>query len=171
MNRLKCVSLALLALFLIAALPALAFASSSPAVSSVGNHHALKWVLVGGVAALGLVGTVTQTYTYPGSGTVAATAAQAAGVYMQSCYVNFADADTTATVTHNWGIGTTGAFPNTAQLMPEVFITPGAVGTAFPAIGVSAFGANTITLGKANTTTGSGGTVVVYMRKPHSIGQ
>lgn len=117
------------------------------------------------------LGTVTQTYIYPGSGTVPATGAQASAVYVQVAQVNFVDADTTATVTHNWGIGTTGAFPNTGIFMPEVILTWSSAGTAFPALAVAWTNGNTITLAKGNTSTGSGGTVVVTMRKPHSTGQ
>jgi len=179
MKTIQKVSVALVALFLIS-LPALAL------IPGTVDSHRLEvtkpapqedsprspWgVIALGALALGIAGTVTQTYAYPGSGTVPATAAQAAGTNFQSVQVSFADADTVATVTHNWGLGTAGAFPNTAQFLPQVALVWSTAGTAFPALGVAWTNGNTLTLSKGSTATGSGGTVVVSMRRPHSLGQ
>jgi len=49
----------------------------------------------------------TTTYNYPTTGTVAPTVAQAALVNVMTVQVRFAaDADTTATITHNWACPT-----------------------------------------------------------------
>ena len=189
MKTIQKVGVALVALLLIS-LPALALTpgleshrlevtpqENGPSIhKTAGSSHqksgSSRWGLIAlGALALGIARTVTQTYAYPGSGTVPATAAQAAGTNFQSAEVNFADADTVATVTHNWGLGTTGAFPNTGQFLPQVILVWSSAGTAFPALAVSWTNGNTLTLSKGNTSTGSGGTVVVSMRRPHSLGQ
>lgn len=178
MKTIQKVSVALVALFLIS-LPALALTGgmdshrlevTNPAPQE--DSPRSPWgVIALGALALGIAGTVVQTYAYPGSGTVPATAAQAAGTNFQSAQVSFADADTVATVTHNWGLGTTGAFPNTGQFLPQVTLNWGTAGTAFAALAVAWTNGNSFTISKGNTTTGSGGTVVVSMRRPHSLGQ
>lgn len=157
---------ALLALFLVC-LPALAFTTDNT-VNPV-NHHAVGWLVLVGLA--GIAGTVVNTYKYPGSGTTPATAAQATGVHVQVAQVSFADADTTATVTHNYNLGTTGATPNTGQLFPEVTLVWTTAGTAAAQVDVTWTDGNSITLTKRATSTGTGGTVAVYMRRPHSLGQ
>ncbi len=120
---------------------------------------------------IGESGAVVVTYAYPGSGTVPATAQQASQVQAQTLQISFADADTTGLVTHNFGLQTATFTPNTGQFFPEVLLTPGVVGTAFPALGVVWTSGNVITIAKGNTATGSGGTYVVTIRRPHSMGQ
>lgn len=171
-GRKRFVGLALLAVLLLAASPALALSLTADVPASTPQRGgALVWVMIAG-AALGLAGTVTQTYLYPGSGTVPATAIQASQVQTQVAQVNFADADTTAVVTHNFGVGTTGTLLNNiTRKVPEVMLIEETAGTAFPGYAVVWTDANTITINKTNTTVGSGGTVAVYMRRPHSVGQ
>lgn len=107
---------------------------------------------------------MTLNYLYPGSGTVAATAAQAAAASIQTVQVTFADGDTTATVVDNWAF-------DTAALnrgLPIVTIEPLALVTTFPELTI-AKSANNIVIGKASTAGGSGGTVQVTLNRPHSI--
>jgi hypothetical protein len=165
MNVFRKVGVALTALFLIA-LPALAITNIQPEAVVHHSSHLGAWLLLAGLGALG---TVSYAYKTPGSGTVPATAAQATQQQIQVVEVTFADADTTAPVTHNLGLGTTGPVPNTGQDLPKVTIAPKTTGTAFPGYSVAWTDGNSITVGKANTTVGSGGVIVVYIEKPHSI--
>jgi hypothetical protein len=170
---------ALMALFL--ALPALAL--NQPAVDSrrlepilesaapthnapVSHGNALVWLMTAGLA---VAGTVSYAYKTPGSGTVPATAAQASQQSLQVVEITFADGDTTSTFTHNMGLGTTGASPNTGQDLPKITITPKTTGTAFPVYAVSWPDGNTVTIAKGSTAVGSGGVIVVYVERPHSI--
>jgi hypothetical protein len=165
MNFFKRLGVGLVALFLIAALPALA--SDSQLV--VHHSHSSVWLLLSALGTVGALGTVSYAYKTPGSGTVPATAAQAKLQTIQVVEVTFADADTTAPVTHNFGIGTTGASPNTGQDLPEVSVNIKTSGTAFPGLSVAWTDGNSITLGKTNTGTGSGCVAVVTIKLPHSI--
>jgi hypothetical protein len=153
-----------LAILMLAALPALA---ATPYQSS---HSAMG--LLETVLALGFVaGTVTVTYAYPSTTTTAATAVQASQVQVQVCTVNWGDADTTTLLTHNWLSGTnTGPFPQIAQFMPEVIINNLGLGTALPFITVAWTNSVAITLGKTSSA-GTGGSVVVTMRRPTTAAQ
>ena len=107
----------------------------------------------------------TVTYVYPVSGTVAPTAAQAAQVNLVSAQVAFNAADTTATVTHNFGL----AAGAPASLNPIVIITPATGGSVSPNVSVSLTNTNAVVLTKnsvdANTTT----TVNVWVMRPFSM--
>jgi hypothetical protein len=154
----------LAALFLMVA-PALA---STPTDIS---PHSLAWIGIA-LCGAGILGTVTVTYKWPVSSTVAPTGAQAAKTMVVVAEVNWADADTTTLVTHNFGLGTvvTNAFPTTGQYMPEVLVTETSKGTAGIVSQTIAWtNSVAITIGKSSTA-GSGGTFVVYMRLPHSVG-
>jgi hypothetical protein len=118
---------------------------------------------------IGLAGTVSLAYKTPGSGTTPATAAQAHAQTLQVVEVTFADADTTAPIVTNMGLGTTGASPTTAQDLPKVTLVPLTAGTANPGLSVAWTDGNTVTIGKINTSVGTGCVVVVYIEKPHSI--
>jgi hypothetical protein len=165
MNILRKLSVGLVALFLIAALPALALTTDTQQTAGHGSH-AGAWLLLAG---LGLAGTVSLAYKTPGSGTTPATAAQAHAQTLQVVEVTFADADTTAPIVTNMGLGTTGASPTTAQDLPKVTIVPLTAGTANPGLSVAWTDGNTVTIGKINTSVGTGCVVVVYIEKPHSI--
>jgi hypothetical protein len=135
--------------------------------SPVQPHHVPRSVLwiAGALAAAGLLGTVgTPTYAYPVSGTTAPTAAQAALVNVQTVQVNFADADTTGTITHNWAFSAAAL----ARLEPLVQIYQNAGGTPSPLLIVT-LATNTVVLTKQSTAAGSGGTVTVILQRPHSI--
>lgn len=107
----------------------------------------------------------TVTYQYPVSATtVAPTTAQAGTTSIITASVQMGDTDTTATLTHNWGLT---AGQNTA-LFPiyHAYLTNTPT-TALP-ITVSALGTNTVTLAKASAT-GSSVTTTVTLQRPHSI--
>jgi len=160
MDRITKVGAGLVALFLVAAALAL----------SVHDHQLVLtlWALAGA----GIAGTVTVTYKWPVSSTVAPTGAQAAKTMVVVVELNWADADTTTLITHNFGLGTvvTNAFPTTGQYMPEVILTPVSASTApFSSQTVAWTNSVAITVGKGSIV-GSGGTFVIYMRLPHSVG-
>ena len=103
-------------------------------------------------------------YAYPVSGTVAPTSAQAAAANMTNANVVFADADTTATVTHSMALSTA----QLANQWPLVVINQVLGGTPSPLLLVTK-AANSIVLTKQSTASGSGGTVDVTVLRPHSI--
>ena len=113
-------------------------------------------------------GTATGTYGYAGgvanNSTVAPTTAQAATANLLTCTVQFGDNDTTATITHNWGLSTT---ENTA-LFPIVSMVLSSTPTTALPITLGVLGTNTVTVLKSSAT-GSAGTVTVNLQKPHSI--
>jgi len=107
---------------------------------------------------------MTLNYLYPGSGTVAATAAQAAVASIQTVQVIFADGDTTATIVDNWAF-------DTAALnrgLPIVTMEPQATLTAFGGF-TYVKSTNSLVVNKASTAAGSGGTVQFTLNRPHSI--
>jgi len=106
----------------------------------------------------------TVAYLYPGSGTTPATAAQARVAPVQTATVWFAAADTTATVTHNYGFDTT-AIARGCPLVDVEQVTGGSV-----AQNVSVTkNTNNIVLTKNSVDTNSAGTVQVDIWLPHSI--
>jgi len=109
----------------------------------------------------------TVTYLYPGSGTNPATAAQAKAAVTQTVQVLFADADTTAVITHNYGYDTL-ALARGLPLVTLEELAHTASGTLAAVLSV-AKATNTITLTKNSTATGSGGTWQVDIALPHSI--
>lgn len=160
MDRITKVGAGLVALFLVAAALAI----------SIHDHQMVLalWALAGA----GIAGTVTVTYKWPVSSTTAPTGAQAAKTMVVVAEVNWADSDTTSLVTHNFGLGTvvTNQFPTTGQYMPEVILTPVSASTApFSSQTIAWTNSVAITIGKGSIV-GSGGTFVIYMRLPHSIG-
>lgn len=164
----------LLALFLICA-PIAAQDFHAPSDQAtlenpVQHSHGSTWLNV--ALGLALVGTVTGPLYYVGNGrkqglsanggTVAPTAALMAKHNRLACQIGWADADTTVTITHNWNLqsGETGA------LQPDVIIEQVSGGTAYPGYTIVATAANSITLGKGATATGSGGTFNVKIYRP-----
>jgi hypothetical protein len=110
--------------------------------------------------SMGLLGS-TITYLGPGSGTTQPTTAQAANVQSLAVTVNFSDADTTATITHNFQASAAALL----ALRPWVQFYASNAGTAYPALSW-ALGTNTLVITKGNTTTGSGGTYNVIIQRP-----
>jgi hypothetical protein len=107
---------------------------------------------------------VTVTYAYPVAGATAPTAAQALLVNSVTAQVNMADADTTATVTHNFGL----AAADPANLFPLVDINVSSPGTVVPILSVVLTNTNAVVINKVSAA-GSGGTYNVLIQKPHSI--
>lgn len=147
-------------------------------VAVLAAPHHVVWVLS---SLMGLAGAVTVTYPYPLAGTTTVpTANQASQTNMIVAQVVWADADTLALVTHNFGLltvdflspnnGGTVFTPTTGQLFPKVTVTPLAQAAAIsffipPTVSLAS---NTITLGKGSVT-GSGSTLAVYIERPFSM--
>lgn len=145
---------------------------------SLGEHrreffHAWRMGWVGIFRQLWLTdfGVVVVTYTSPFSGQggiVAPTANQASALPAQTAQVFFADTDTQAVITHNWGLPA--SFPS--YLFPEVFFVKSLGGGSDSSFNTGfTFGltnTNSITMNKLSVGTGSGGTYNVYMRRPNS---
>jgi len=108
----------------------------------------------------------TVTYGYPTAGgtTVAPTTAVMATQTVLAATVQFGDADTTATITHNWGLSTT----ENTSLFPLVSMVLSSTPTTAIPITLGVLGTNTVTVLKSSAT-GSAGTVTVNLMKPHSI--
>lgn len=114
-------------------------------------------------------GVVTSTYNFfqagiLTSGTTPPTAAQALNENMLNVQLNWADSDTTATLTHNWNMS---AAEQTA-LLPITTIFPTQTNTNTTVVAVTAQGTNSITVGK-QANAGSGGTYVVQMLHPNTL--
>jgi hypothetical protein len=130
-------------------------------------HQFVVWVFkYGGLLAFG---TVTSTYNFfqagiLQSGTTPPTLAQAQNEGMLNVQLNWADADTTATLTHNWNFS---AAEQTA-LLPIVDIFPTQSNTQTTVVAVTAQGTNSVTVGKG-ANAGSGGTYVIQMLRPNSL--
>ncbi len=141
-----------------------------PAPSQPSQAVRLVWIL----SLLAVAGTVTLTYKYPVGTTVPPTAIQASQVQVVVGEVNWADSDTTTLFTHNFGIATApgfaGILPGLISFFPEVMIVNSGVSTVAAAISVAWTNGTTLTLGKGSIV-GTAGTIIVYVRKPHSIGQ
>lgn len=124
----------------------------------------------------GIAGTVTVTYAsfQDGSGlhggftggTTAPTQAQSATVNAVVAQVSMADTDTTATVTHNFGLTAAQA----AALQPYIthYIQSLGSNTTAPVFTFALTNTNVITVNKVSNT-GTGGTLVVIVRRPQTI--
>lgn len=120
-----------------------------------------------------LFGTATVTYGAPltTAGTTPPTTTQMAEGNFDSvrAQITFADADTTAVVTHNLGLSTTELsllLPD-VSFYPEVITTPA---TTAPVVLSALRAANNITFTKA-AGTDTGGVVNVVIKRPHTIGR
>ena len=166
-KRLKFIGAALLALAIL------------PAAVLLFHVHLTPAMLIS--AGLGLAGTVTFTYEsfqhtgafgggFTGGSAVAPTAAQAQQISAMTALVGFTDTDTTFVFTHNWGLSSAQA----AALYPEVLITvvtqqAGTIAVN-PVLGVNVTSnTNLVTFTKTQAT-GSGATVAITLRRPHSLG-
>lgn len=175
LKRIGWIGAVLMALFLVV-MPVAAFSIiHSHLIVHPGSLAMMLYTLVG------LAGAVAVTYPYPLAGTTTPpTAVQAAAGNMIVAQVAWADADTLAVVTHNFGLGTIDYLspnlggtvnpPTTGQLFPKVSVVPLANATAisFYIPPTVTLGQNTITLGKGSVT-GSGSTLAVYIERPFSM--
>src|ERR1700676_3495601 len=105
----------------------------------------------------------TITYTYPVAGTTAPTIAQALQCNMVVATINWSDSETTALLTHNWGLSAAQA----ANLWSTVIIDylSGSTTTLPQAITVLLTNTNVVTIGKS-TIVGGQGTLVVTLLRP-----
>jgi len=114
---------------------------------------------------------VTVTYVARGggvliNGTTAPTAAQSQQLVKISATVAFgATADVQALFTHNWGLDISAP----TYLEPEIQVYQTLDGTYFPSLTFDVTNTNVVKINKAATNAPT--TVVVILRKPHSIGQ
>lgn len=103
-----------------------------------------------------------QAGSYIANGTVAPTATQANFFNTLKCQVVAADADTTATLTHNWNLSAAAQ----ANFEPLINMYLQVAGTAYPIASFS-ISTNAVTLTKS-TAAGGGGTYIVILQRPHS---
>jgi hypothetical protein len=115
---------------------------------------------------------VTVTYDIRGAGVALLnsatppTATQAQQVYKQTALVVFGvTADVQARFTHNWGFDISAA----GNFEPEVLITQLSTVTGFPSLTIDYANTNAITINKVATDAPV--TLVVTIRRPHSMGQ
>ena len=121
----------------------------------------------------GELGAVTVTYYARNSGGVTIngsatppTGGQASQVYKQSALVVFGvTADAQALFTHNWGLD--GSAPGYYE--PEVSINPISTTTYYPCLTFDFTNTNVVKVNKAATDMPT--TLVVTLRRPHSVGQ
>jgi hypothetical protein len=121
-----------------------------------------------------LVGTAVVSYTWPLVGTtpgttVPPTTASLLNFDSVRGTINFGDADTTATFTHNFGLSTT----QLAELFPDVAFYPAVITTpaeTAPTLITVALGTNALTFTKG-AGTDTGGVWNVRVLRPHTIGQ
>lgn len=156
MNRAVKIGLTLLALLLVALVVSLAHR----------NGHGLMALIVG----LPVIGfTVTYGFAGAASGTTTApTAGQSSTLPAITCQLAMGDTETQAFITHNWGLPASAPsffFPEINYL---VQVNSGAQ-TQVPCLTFSWLNTNVLVVNKLNALL-SGGTFVVYLRKPHSIG-
>lgn len=119
------------------------------------------------------LGAVTVTYYIRGGvaringSTTGPTAAQASEVYRQQAVIVFGVVgDTTALFTHNWGLDASGP----GYFAPEILFEPISTGTtSWPLITFYRGNTNVLVVGKVAGDTAT--TVLVSLRRPHSVGQ
>ena len=132
---------------------------------------------------------ITQTYLYPVAGTTPPTVAQALSVNAVICRINYSgDTDTSALVTHNFGV-TQPQVPNTLSGTPPTYTAaPGlsaglglstvfplvtvtldstTAGTVYPIVSVALTNSVAATVAKISAP-GSACTVVVVIQRPWS---
>lgn len=106
---------------------------------------------------------------FTGGSSTAPTQAQSAQTSLVTATVAFTDTDTVFTLTHNFNLSTA----QVAALLPLVSINiisgVQAVGTAVAPVIAVTVAANTVTFTKLQAT-GSGCTISVAIRRPHSLG-
>lgn len=154
-----------LALFL---LPALVFATTT-AIDR--PEHGSMLIAISLCVGFGIVGVVTYKFQTQGttvltSSTIAPTAIQALGFNSLVAEVGLADADTTATITHNWGLSSNAA----SLFQPWVTVYASTSGTIYPQLAFSVANTNAVVVSKT-TGVGSAGTYIVTLQRPNSIVQ
>lgn len=107
----------------------------------------------------------TVVYAYPVSGATAPTQLQALNCNMLTATVQFSDADTTATITHNWKL----TAAQLANLWPVVASYISTAGTLAVNYTFALTDSSTVTVAKASTATGAGSTLTVNLQRPHSM--
>lgn len=107
-------------------------------------------------------------YKYPVTGTVPPTILEALGVNTQVIEVGFADADTTASITHNWRMSAA----DLAFFFPTISMYLELSGTGGPILATviaTLTDSVSVTLTKPGVAAGSAQTLVVVLQRPHSI--
>jgi hypothetical protein len=132
-------------------------------VSVFALHLNLPAVAVYVALSVGLIGTASVTYADPVSGASAPSAAVASASQSLTATVTFADGDTQATVTHNWGLTTA----QLNKLRPWIHHYYTTSPTVFSQLAF-ALSTNAVTINKNSTATGSGGTLNVVIQRPWS---
>jgi len=179
MKNYRKIGAVLMAILALALLPAAALATTSS--HQIAAHHGgiLEWVLGVGLA---MGGTVVVTYSsfiadqpapqfgtaYTG-GTTPPSAQQSGQVNRINALVGFTDADTSITLTHNWGLSAAAH----AAFEPDIIISSFALGseTTTGGGGYITWARNTNTVvGTKASATGSGGTICVTLRLPATPG-
>jgi hypothetical protein len=169
----------LMAIIALALMPAAAFAAETVAHAPSAHHSNLLFWLVS--VGLSVAGTVTVTYSsfaadnstpqfgtgFTGGSAVAPTAQQSAQVNRINALIGFTDADTTITLTHNWGLSAAAIAANEPDIVVRDFAL-GSSGTQGAGL-TWAVTSNTIVGTKANTA-GAGRTQCVTLRLPASPG-
>jgi hypothetical protein len=168
MNLLRNAMLA--GLLLLAAL-APAFAGTS-GIHSGGGMHPWVYILI---TLAPLAGAVTVTYKWPVQSTVAPTAAQMKPLSMVNGNIQWADADTVATITHNFQMATVN-LPGTSSLVSEascgfpVMVFYASASGAAAAILTASATINSITAQVSKTSlVGSGGTIEFSIQRPTTL--
>lgn len=122
-------------------------------------------MIVAWASALALVAGSTVTYVYPVAGATAPTAIQALAANALTATIQMLGTDTTAVVTHNWGI----AAAELARLFPiPILYQSSGQGTVAPVVQIGLTDSNSVTLTKASVT-GSQGTFTIVILRPHSM--
>lgn len=105
------------------------------------------------------------TYAFPTAGTVAPTVAVMKKNQMLTAQIGFADADTTAVVTHNWQ----NSLAEGTDLFPLIEVYFNTLGTAgYPLLTWAITNSVSVTVTKG-TGAGTGGTATVILRRPFSM--
>lgn len=107
----------------------------------------------------------TVTYAFPTAGTLAPTVAVMKKNQCMTAQVNFADADTTAVVTHNWQ----SPLADGSALFPLIEVYFNTLGTAgYPLLTWALTNSLAVTVTKG-AGAGTGGTLTVSLRRPFSM--
>jgi len=126
----------------------------------------------------GLIGTeagvVAVTYYVRGGGlnivsTTPPTAIQANQVFKQTALISMADADTQALFTHNWGLDASAPQFFEPEILEYALLTTTG-GTYQSGLTFDVTNTNVVKVNKLNFL-GTGGSFIVSVRRPHSLGQ
>jgi hypothetical protein len=167
LNALKVFRSAALVALAVILLPALATANTHALPAESGGHGALIMAL----SLVGLLGAVVVTYNFQPAGThvavsstVAPTASQARHFNSIGVLVTMAEGDTTATLTHNWGI----VANERGQYQPWISLYTLTEGTARPVLTFDLSGTNAVVLNKT-AVNGTSGSWVVLLQRPNTL--